>query len=109
MKITLKMVFTPAEEEFVKTMLEPINTDMLSKRTVKCLNDNNLKVVGSLCLRNKRSFLCCMKGCGKKTLEEIELYLAMNDLTIGMDLPEMVADAIFFHERGNIYQRRRVK
>lgn len=109
MEITLKMVFTPAEEELVKTMLEPINTDTLSKRTVKFLNDNNLKVVGSLCRHNKRIFLYCMRGCGKKTLEEIELYLTMQDLSIGMDLPEMVEDAIFFHERGNIYQRRQVK
>lgn len=109
MEITLKMVFTPAEEELVKTMLEPINTETLSKRTVKFLNNNNLKIVGSLCRHNKRIFLYCMRGCDKKTLEEIELYLTMNDLSIGMDLPEMVEDAIFFHERDNIYQRRQVK
>lgn len=108
MEIMLKMVFTQAEEETVKTMLKPINTDTLSKRTVKFLNDNNLKVVGSLCRHNKRIFLYCMRGCGAKTLAEIEQYLAMNGLTIGMDLPEMVEDAIFFHERGNIYQRRRM-
>ena len=108
MEIMLKMVFTQAEEEMVKTMLEPINTDTMSKRTVKFLNDNNLKVVGSLCRHNKRIFLYCMRGCGVKTLEEIEQYLAMNGLSIGMDLPEMVEDAIFFHERGNIYQRRRM-
>ena len=34
MEITLKMVFTPAEEELVKTMLEPINTETLYVLTV---------------------------------------------------------------------------
>lgn len=109
MEIMLKMMFTPAEEEMVKTMLEPINTDMLSERAVNVLKNHNYTIVGSLCRRSKRAYLGAMMGCGKKTLEEIKSYLATMGLTIGMDLPEMVEDAIFFHERGNVYQRRQVK
>ena len=109
MEMTIKRVFTQEEEKILKQMMKPIDTNMLSERAISVLNNHNYKIVGSLCRRSKRAYLGCMRGCGKKTFEEIESYLATMGLTIGMDLPEMVDDAIFFHERGNIYQRRQVK
>ena len=40
----------------------------------------------------------------KKTLEEIKSYLATMGLTIAMDLPKVVEDAIFFHEKGKVFR-----
>lgn len=107
MKLT--MVFTSEEEHVLNQMMKPINTDMLSERAVNVLKNHNYTIIGSLCRRSKRAYLGAMRGCGKKTLEEIKSYLATMGLTVAMDLPKGVEDAIFFHERGNIYQRRQMK
>jgi hypothetical protein len=64
------------------TNLTSIN---LSLRTIKCLNDAKIFILGDLMAYSK-SDLLKLRNIGKKTVEEIETILASKGLEFGMDI-----------------------
>ena len=87
--------FSYAEQIIIDTMNIPLSD--LSNRAKNALELAGISAVGGLCIRSKER-LMKYRNIGKKTIDEVDEYLASFGLHTGMELPSHVVTAIRYRE-----------
>lgn len=73
--------------------IKPVEVLDLSVRSMNCLNNANIKLLGELCSRSEAKMLK-FRNFGKKSLEEIKEKLASMGLSLGMTFKKEVIDLV---------------
>jgi DNA-directed RNA polymerase subunit alpha len=77
--------FEPQQEKFNENLLKSVDELELSVRSMNCLQNANIKLIGDL-VQKTESEMLKTKNFGRKSLKEIKDVLAEMGLTLGMKL-----------------------
>jgi len=81
------------DEELVKKLSRPVEELELSVRAAHCLKAANIRVLADLVVRTESEMLL-FPNFGKKSLDEIKVIIETMNLSLGMELPSSLTDAI---------------
>lgn len=81
----LSLVDDGKTDDVYALLVTPVNDLELSVRTLNCLKNFNLKTVGDIARMNKSTFMR-IRNMGRKTITEVEDYLASVGLCFGYDV-----------------------
>lgn len=81
------------DKEMVERLSRPVDELELSVRAAHCLKAANIRVLADLVVRTESEMLQ-FPNFGKKSLDEIKVIIETMDLTLGMELPSSLTDAI---------------
>ena len=79
--------------ELVKKLSRPVEELELSVRAAHCLKAANIRVLADLVVRTESEMLQ-FPNFGKKSLDEIKVIIETMNLSLGMELPSALTDAI---------------
>lgn len=88
---------SPEDENFLKTLLNPIEELELNARASNCIASADIKLIGELVIKTEDE-LSKIKSLGQKSLEEIREKLQQFDVEIGMDIEKKLIDRVFEHK-----------
>jgi len=81
------------DPERVKLLSQPVDELELSVRAAHCLKAANIRVLADLVVRTEAEMLQ-FPNFGKKSLDEIKAIIESVNLSLGMELPSSLTDAI---------------
>ncbi len=84
---------SPEDENFLKTLLTPIEELELNARASNCLSSANVKFIGELVVKTDEE-LAKIKNLGQKSLEEIRQKLQQFELELSMGIDQKFVDKI---------------
>jgi len=81
------------EKELYKLFIQPVENMELSVRAQNCLNNAEIKTIGSLCQKTEAKMLK-YRNFGQKSLDEIQEKLEEMNLALGMTVSETLAKLV---------------
>ena len=85
---------SPEDENFLRTLLTPIEELELNARASNCLSSANIKYIGELVIKPEDD-LSKIKNLGQKSLEEIKEKLKQFDVELGLAIDKKFIDKIY--------------